>query len=95
MTRKKKKLIELKTKDIIKKLFPKEVIKKAKEDANMKGGKNMSKRHCNQCGKNWDSRVPKPKCCPYCKRYDWDKPKVIKKRKKKGRNKGGVKSVGI
>ena len=28
--------------------------------------------HCNQCGKDWEPRVPVPVCCPRCKRYDWN-----------------------
>ena len=29
---------------------------------------------CNQCGYRWYSRMVniKPRCCPKCKRYDWD-----------------------
>lgn len=30
---------------------------------------------CEQCGHEWDPRTDKPKACPACKRYDWDKPK--------------------
>ena len=25
------------------------------------------------CGYEWQSRVEKPKVCPRCKSYDWDK----------------------
>ena len=28
---------------------------------------------CKLCGYEWESRTDKPKQCPKCKRYDWDK----------------------
>ena len=31
--------------------------------------------HCNQCGWEWEARVPDPSTCPKCKRYDWREPK--------------------
>lgn len=31
--------------------------------------------HCNQCGWDWDARVPAPAACTRCKRYDWQEPK--------------------
>jgi len=31
---------------------------------------------CNQCKHEWKSRIEKkPKACPACKRYDWNKKK--------------------
>jgi hypothetical protein len=33
------------------------------------------KKHCNQCGLDWDSRIERPRACPRCKRYDWNEPK--------------------
>ena len=27
---------------------------------------------CKVCGYKWNSKVNKPKCCPKCKRYDWN-----------------------
>ena len=29
------------------------------------------KNKCKLCGYEWNSRVEKPKCCPKCKRYDY------------------------
>ena len=31
---------------------------------------------CNLCGHKWVGRKEKPLCCPNCKRYDWNKPKI-------------------
>lgn len=31
--------------------------------------------HCNHCGMDWIPRVPNPKACTRCKRYDWSEPK--------------------
>lgn len=32
---------------------------------------------CSKCGYAWNPKKktnpPKPKCCPKCKQYDWDK----------------------
>jgi predicted Zn-ribbon and HTH transcriptional regulator len=28
---------------------------------------------CQHCGHTWEPRVDDPRCCPYCKRYDWEK----------------------
>jgi len=30
---------------------------------------------CLRCNYKWVARVRKPKECPKCKAYDWDKPK--------------------
>lgn len=38
------------------------------------------KKHCNQCGLDWDSRIEKPRACPRCKRYDWNEPKKGERR---------------
>ena len=35
----------------------------------------MKNCHCNQCSFDWKARVPDPRCCPACKRYDWNQPK--------------------
>ncbi len=33
----------------------------------------MKMNKCKICGYDWESIVDKPKQCPRCKRYDWDK----------------------
>jgi len=33
---------------------------------------------CLRCGHEWIPRVKKPKVCPRCKLFDWDKKKVKK-----------------
>ncbi len=34
--------------------------------------------HCQKCGYSWLSRIPlKPKSCPSCKSYTWDKVKEV------------------
>lgn len=33
----------------------------------------MKKQTCKQCGYVWLSKLDKPKQCPRCKRYDYDK----------------------
>ncbi len=30
---------------------------------------------CKRCGHKWIPRVPKPRRCPKCLAYDWDKEK--------------------
>ena len=30
---------------------------------------------CKVCGYHWESRKDKPKACPACKRYDWNREK--------------------
>ena len=30
---------------------------------------------CVKCGYEWIAKADKPKSCPRCKRYDWDKEK--------------------
>ena len=36
----------------------------------------MKKNKCKLCGHEWISRTEKkPKACPACKRYDWEKEK--------------------
>lgn len=32
----------------------------------------MPKYECAKCGLMWESRVPKPRACPRCKRYEYD-----------------------
>ena len=32
---------------------------------------------CLLCGYEWDSKIDNPKCCPKCKRYDWNKKEKI------------------
>ena len=39
----------------------------------------VSEFDCKKCGHVWISRVELPKCCPACKRRDYEKPKNIKK----------------
>lgn len=29
---------------------------------------------CKRCGYEWTARAKKPKACPRCKSYAWDKP---------------------
>ena len=39
--------------------------------------------NCLHCKHEWPSRLErKPKVCPKCKSYNWDKPPKIKHRKK-------------
>ena len=33
---------------------------------------------CKRCGHKWLSRAEKPRACPNCKRYDWNKEKEDK-----------------
>lgn len=33
---------------------------------------------CKKCKHKWQSRVKKPRSCPNCKRYDWDKKSLAK-----------------
>ena len=40
----------------------------------------MEKKKCNQCGFEWIARLKEPRACPNCKRYDWNKKKVEKKK---------------
>ena len=48
----------------------------------MKGGESMGKIcKCKFCGFKWEARVPNPKACSRCKRYDFDKPTKPKKGK--------------
>lgn len=36
----------------------------------------MEKKKCKKCGHEWVPRTEKkPKCCPGCKSYKWDKEK--------------------
>ncbi len=32
---------------------------------------------CDLCGYDWESIRDKPKCCPRCTRYDWDRKSPI------------------
>ena len=32
-------------------------------------------KECKRCGYEWKSKMEEPKCCPKCKRYDWNKTK--------------------
>ncbi len=41
----------------------------------------MKSHFCKACSHGWLSRVEKPKCCPRCKRYDWDEPVSSARRK--------------
>jgi predicted Zn-ribbon and HTH transcriptional regulator len=34
---------------------------------------NTEKCICKLCGHTWLARVEKPKACPRCKRFDWEK----------------------
>ena len=33
---------------------------------------------CKKCGYVWESRIDKPKACPVCKQYSWQKEKEVK-----------------
>ena len=33
----------------------------------------MKQIKCKRCGYEWITRIDKPKACPRCKRYDYDK----------------------
>jgi hypothetical protein len=37
--------------------------------------KTRNPRQCKLCGYNWGARVPNPRSCPNCKRYDWEETK--------------------
>jgi len=39
---------------------------------------------CQKCSHLWSPRrEEKPKCCPHCKQYEWDKPLTKKEREAK------------
>jgi predicted Zn-ribbon and HTH transcriptional regulator len=42
-------------------------------------GDHFMKCKCKKCGHEWDSRAKKPRACPACKAYSWDKGKKKKK----------------
>lgn len=46
--------------------------------------------HCNQCGWDWDARVPAPAACTKCKRYDWREPKKGDGYETRRNGRGGV-----
>jgi len=40
--------------------------------------KNNKKHKCKKCEYEWKSIVEKPKVCPACKSYTWDKERIRK-----------------
>jgi len=42
----------------------------------------MITNQCKLCGYEWESVLNKPKQCPRCKRYDWEKQITIKSEEK-------------
>jgi len=43
------------------------------------------KKHClnPECGWEWYSYIERPRQCPHCLAYDWDKPNRDKKKRRK------------